>query len=104
VSAFTAVDADAVDNSALFRLVNKDSYSLPSALETIDGTAFPAGTVVTLQGGYATVAEIPPEMTGIILQITSRLYEFRENAVAFSINQMPMWMNDLLVGLWQPRC
>lgn len=101
---FTATDKDGFDNSTFFRLVNKGSVSTPTYLETKDGTPFPAGTIVTLKAGYTTQGQMQPEALGAVLQVTGRLYEYRESVQGFTLNQMPMWMNDLLVGLWVPRC
>jgi len=104
VTSFTAKDEEDADVSADFQLINPGSISTPTYLATIDGSSFPADISVAMSAGYATEAELPPEALGAVLQVTSRLYEYRENVAAFSINQMPMWLNDLLVGLWQPRC
>jgi uncharacterized phiE125 gp8 family phage protein len=102
-SSFTSKDADGVDNTAAFRLINKGQIELPNYLATVNGSTFPAGVEVALVGGYAAEADMPPEALGAVLQVTARLYEFRENVQSFSVNLMPMWLNDLLVGLWQPR-
>lgn len=102
-SGFTAKDENGVDTTALFELINKGQINEPNFLATLDGTDFPVGTEIILQAGFATLDTMPPEALGATLQVTARLYEFRENVAAFSVNQMPMWMNDLLVGLWQPR-
>lgn len=100
---FTAKDEADADVSADFKLIDPGAVISPTYLATLDGSSFPAGITVAISAGYADETELPPEALGAILQITSRLYEYRENVAAFSINQMPMWLNDLLVGLWQPR-
>lgn len=100
---FTAKDGADADVSANYELINTVTYSEPSYFRSLDGTPIAADIKVALKGGYAAATDMPPEMLGAILQVSARLYEFRESSVSFSVNQMPMWMNDLLVGLWQPR-
>lgn len=104
VSVFEAFDDLGADISIDFYLVNAGSVSVPTYLATKSGDAFPSDVAVDLTAGYATVDDLPPEALGAILQVTARLYEFRESIVAYSVDQMPMWMNDIMVGLWQPRC
>jgi uncharacterized phiE125 gp8 family phage protein len=103
VSDFEAIDDDGNDITADFQLINATSISTPTYLATKDGSPFPDGTIVSLSGGFEDADDMPPEALGAVLQVTARLYEYRESSVSFSINQMPMWLNDLLVGLWQPR-
>jgi hypothetical protein len=31
------------------------------------------------------------------------MYEHRESITAYSLDQVPFWMNDMLGGLWVPR-
>lgn len=102
-ASFTSVDADGADNTAAFELLNKGMVNATNWLATTDGSDFPAGVVVSLKAGFVAPDEMPPEALGAILQVTSRLYEYRENIQSFSVNLIPMWMNELLVGLWQPR-
>lgn len=103
VVSFTAADAEAADVKASFALDNGGSTGGPNYMMTADGSPFPAAITFGLKGGFATADELPPEALGAILQVTARLYEYRENIASYSVNLMPLWLNDLLVGLWQPR-
>lgn len=92
-----------IDVSADYRLEMSSSLTEPAWLARIDGTAFPADAAVMLNAGYATPGAIPPDMLSIILRKAATLYESRE-AVTSPVQQMPEWDDDLLVGLWVPRC
>lgn len=103
ISSQTAIDEGGANSSALFEIINKGAVTTDNYIGTVDQSAFPAGHTFTLKAGFATEAEIPPEALGAILQVTARLYEYRENVASFAVNAMPFWLNDMLVGLWQPR-
>lgn len=100
---FVAKDGDGTDVSTEYTLLHRFNFEMSTVFMKKDQTPIESDIVVTLKGGYTAVADLPPEMTGAILQVTARLYEYRESTASFSVQQMPMWMNDIMVGLWRPR-
>ena len=101
VSDFTVMSA-AVDVSAEYALEG-GSLTQPTWLVHSDGSPFPADAAVTLVAGYATPDQMPPNARGAILQVAATRYENRESIVAYSLDQIPFWLSDLLGGLWVPR-
>jgi uncharacterized phiE125 gp8 family phage protein len=101
VSAFTVL-ADAVDVSADY-VLESASLTEPVWLARSDGTAFAADAEITLTAGYADIATMPPPMRAGILRIAATLYEHRESVSVLGPDQMPLWLNDMLGGLWVPR-
>jgi uncharacterized phiE125 gp8 family phage protein len=101
VSAFT-VTAGGTDVSADYQLAQA-ALTEPVFLKRKDGTAFPDDAEVTLSAGYATPSALMPPMRAGILRVTATLYENRESATAYTVDQMPFWLNDMLGGLWVPR-
>lgn len=92
----------ATDISADFILV-QDSLVKPAYLVRKDQQPFPAPLDITLQAGYLLPDDIPPMIGDLILRIAGTYYENRES-VTTGLDQMPFWMNDLLSGIWVPRC
>lgn len=102
VGTMTVVDAGAVDVTADYQFV--PSYStLPWFFERKDQDIIPAGLVVTLAAGFTDMTNLPPSVTDITLRIAAYLYENRESVASYSLDQVPQWMNDLLLGNWIPR-
>jgi hypothetical protein len=102
VSAFT-VTSDAVDVSADYAL-DSGALTSPVWLVRSDGTPFAADAAVTLTAGYADADLIPPNLYGNLLRVSATLYENRESISAISLDQVPFWLNDMIGGLWLPRC
>jgi uncharacterized phiE125 gp8 family phage protein len=102
VSAFTvATDADG-EVTANYAL-RWTSLTTPWWLAKKDGTAIEAGTTVNFTAGYADPGKIGPALLGNVLRIAATLYENRESVSMLSPDQMPLWLNDMLGGLWIPR-
>jgi Phage gp6-like head-tail connector protein len=102
ISDFT-VTAGGLDVSADYRL-EMTSMTEPWWLVKIDGQAFPADASALLTLGYEDPETMDPAMLSAILRVTATLYEHRESINAYSLEQVPSWLNDMLSGLWIPRC
>lgn len=96
VQSFTASDSEGNDVTAEYRI--RSDY-----FERVDGQPVPAGLSVTLQCGYAAYADMPPSPVDIALRISAHFYENRESVTSYTLEQVPQWMNDLLLGNWIPR-
>lgn len=90
------------DISADFNL-RYSSLTAPWWLVHSDGTPFPADCDVALTAGYADPDTMPPNMLDAILRLAATLYEYRETVAASSLDTMPGWLDDMIVGLWVPR-
>lgn len=90
------------DISADFALV-ADTPILPTWLMHKDRTPFPTPITMTLAAGYADIDTLPPNVSDVILRIAGTLYQNRESVTQPSFDQIPFWMNDLIVGMWIPR-
>lgn len=106
VSDFQVADDAAADVSAQYQILWGTSLILPPAFSRIDGAAIPAGLDVKLILGVGDdPTKLPPAVVDRILRIAATLYDQRETTmVGVSIAQVPMWVNDLLIGAWVPRC
>lgn len=94
------VELNSVDVSDEYRIQQDqlDGYFIRKSGEPI-----PAGLNITLTVGFADIAEMPPSVTDIAFRIGAHLYENRESVTSYSLDQVPQWMNDLLLGNWIPR-
>lgn len=101
VSDFT-ITSGGTDVKADYRLEGA-ALTEPVWLARIDGTAFHADAVIGLTTGYAELAEVDPAAIGGILRVSASLYENRESVAAYSLDQVPFWLNDMMGGLWVPR-
>lgn len=101
ISTFAATSGG-LDVAADYQL-EMTSMVEPWWLAKIDGDVFPADILVTLTAGYADATQMDPAMLSAILRVASGLYENRE-PVGFTGGFVPSWINDLLSGLWVPRC
>jgi hypothetical protein len=101
VRSFTVL-VDTVDVSTEYELRQRSAVE-PVYLVKLDGTAFPAAAVITLQAGYDDASKIDPSIVDVILRVTAALYENRESISATAIDQVPFWLNDLMGGHWIPR-
>lgn len=106
VSDFEVVDAAAADVKAEYELRSGTSLTKAPTFRRIDGAAIPAGLDVTLVLGLGVdLTKLPPAVVDRILRIAATLYHQREEIViGATITQVPLWVNDLLVGAWVPRC
>jgi gp6-like head-tail connector protein len=106
VSDFDVTDDTATDVSTEYQIRNATSLTLPPTFSRIDGAAIPAGLAVRLILGVGTdLTKLPPAVTDRILRVAAMLYDQRETIViGVSVSQIPMWVNDLLIGAWVPRC
>lgn len=102
-SVFVALDADDLVVTSEYAIVST-AMTAPQFMTRVDGAVFPAGTTFELTIGYMTVEDIPADMLMSILRITGTLYEYRESVEASAIDVLPLFMDDLLVGNWVPRC
>lgn len=96
VQSFTASDEAGNDVTSDYRI--KGEY-----LERVDGQPVPAGLSVTLHCGYDAYVDMPPSAIDVSFRIGGHLFENREAVTSYSLDQVPQWMNDLLVGTWIPR-
>lgn len=97
VMSFTASDEAGNDVSDQYEIVSGQWF------QRVDGQPVPLGLQVTLQAGYAAYVDLPPSVVDVSFRIGAHLYENREAVVSYSLDQVPMWLNDLLVGTWIPR-
>lgn len=102
VGTWTVADKDGVDITNQFQLV-QSAITDPAFLQTKDGSAFPVGVVVTYLTGFTDGAGMPPNLESAIYRVAAHIYENRESITSISLETVPLWLNDLLVGLWVPR-
>jgi len=102
IDGMTVLDSGGVDVSADYRAF-PDHEALRWYFERLDKAALPAGLKVTLVAGFADLTNLPPSVTDITLRLTAYFYENRESIASYSLEQVPQWMNDLLLGNWIPR-
>jgi len=103
ISAFIATDVDDLVVTSQYE-TRSASITSPVFMARKDGAVFPAGTAFELTLGYSTEEAIPPDALMSILRIVGKLYEYRESVSVASLDAVPLWMDDLLVGAWVPRC
>lgn len=96
VMSFTASDAEGNDVTAEYRI--RSDY-----FERLDGQPVPAGLSVTLQCGYDAYADMPPSAIDVSFRVGAHFYENREAVTSYSLDAVPMWLTDLLLGNWVPR-
>lgn len=101
VSSFTAADASGDVTADYF--LESGNLTEPVWIERIDGDLIPAGVTFTLVTGYQDPATMDPALRGNITRAAATMYEHRESITAYSLDQVPFWMNDMLGGLWVPR-
>lgn len=106
VSDFEVADDTAADVTADYEILSGSSLTVEPTFRRVDGTAIPAGLDVKLILGVGSdLSKIPPAVVDRILRIAATLYHQRETiVVGAGITQVPLWVNDLLVGAWVPRC
>ncbi len=102
VLSFVVKAADGTDISAGFEIVG-GSFTDPVWLSHSDGTPFPADCTITFKAGVATSDDLMPNIEASVYRIAATLYENRESISTLSLEAMPGWLNDLLVGTWLPR-
>jgi uncharacterized phiE125 gp8 family phage protein len=102
IDGMTALDSLGSDVTAQYRIY-ANHETLRWYFERLDKAAIPAGLKVTLIAGFASMANLPPSVTDITLRLTAYFYENRESIASYSLEQVPQWMNDLLLGNWIPR-
>lgn len=103
IRVFVATDIDDLVVTSQYE-VRAASLTAPAYMVRKDGGAFPAGTAFELSLGYSTLADIPPDALMSIYRILGKLYEYRESVSVSALDPVPLWMDDLLVGAWVPRC
>jgi len=103
VTTFIILDSAGADVSTDYRIRPGSTATMPSFLERKDGTAIPAGLQITLTAGYAAMADLPPSVIDISFRVGAYFYENRESIASYSLEQVPQWLNDLLLGNWIPR-
>jgi uncharacterized phiE125 gp8 family phage protein len=97
-----SVTADGTDVSSQYELRLTSPIS-PVWLANKANEPFPAGTRTELRVGWADINTLPPAIEDGILRLSATLYEYRETVTNFSLDPVPQWANDLLVGMWIPR-
>ncbi len=102
VSDFT-VSLDSVDISSEYRMLRGSTATTPWFLERKDGGIIPSGLEITLTAGYSDMASLPPSVIDISFRIAAHFYENRESVTSYTLEQVPQWLNDLLLGNWIPR-
>lgn len=103
VTTFVVLDSAAIDVSIDYRIRPGSSATLPSFLERKDGAVIPTGLNITLTAGYADIDTLPPSVVDISFRVGAHYYENRESVTSYSLDEVPQWMNDLLLGNWIPR-
>jgi hypothetical protein len=101
VSGFTVV-VDSVTVTSEYVLEQASAVE-PVWLVHSDGTNFPADAAVSLAVGFSDADDLPPAEEGNVLRVAAMLYEHRESVTSLDLEQMPLWLNDALGGLWIPR-
>lgn len=96
VETFVAADAAGNDVTPEYR-IRGDFF------ERKDGAPVPAGLSITLTAGYAAMADLPPSVIDISFRVAAFYYENRESITSYGLEQVPQWINDLLLGNWVPR-
>jgi len=99
---FTA--ADASDEVTAEYALQITGLTTPVWLSRVDKGVIPAGVTFTMAAGYEDPADMHPGLRGNIVRVAATLYEYRESVTALNLGQVPFWMNDMLTGLWIPRC
>jgi uncharacterized phiE125 gp8 family phage protein len=102
VAAFTVKDSLGVDVTTQYQKL-MTSLTLPPLLQRIDGAVFPVGTAVAFKAGTTDPGKLQPNIEAAIFRVMAMLYENRESISSISVEEMPLWMNDLLAGTWLPR-
>jgi hypothetical protein len=97
-----SVTADSIDMTADF-IKNDTGLVTPPLLIHVDGTPFPDDTTVAFVAGVTTSDEMTPNIEASIYRIAATLYENRESITTLTLETMPLWLNDMLVGTWVPR-
>ncbi|WP_376742125.1 hypothetical protein [Ensifer canadensis] len=97
VQSFTAADATGNDVTNEYEIKGGDYF------QRKDGAPVPAGMMITLTCGFAAMADLPPSPVDITLRVSAYFYENRESVTSYGLEQVPQWMNDLLLGNWVPR-
>lgn len=101
IASFTVMSAS-VDVSAEYELETGAPVD-PVWLVHIDGTPFPADAAIGLVAGVADPDDMDPGERGSIVRLAATLYEYRETVTGLSLDHVPQWINDLIVGSWIPR-
>jgi len=104
VSAWTA-NADAVDVSDSYTLTGRTGvYFCPIAEQSsAPGLEWFPGVLVTMTVGYATVEDMDPGVLDVILRMGAHLYENRQSTTDVNLEEVPLFLDDLLVDHWVPR-
>lgn len=102
VSDQSAKDAEGLDVSADYKIVQVGSATVYPRFASVNGSSIRDGIAVILAVGFDDVVKMPPEILDKVLRIAATLYENRET-VTTPIQTMPFWLNDLLIGSWVPR-
>lgn len=104
VSDWTAADASA-DVTTSYTLTGRTGvYFCPVATQSsAPGPEWFPGVTVTMTVGYAAVEDIDPSIIDIILRIGAHLYENRQSTTDISLEEVPLFLDDLLVDHWVPR-
>lgn len=103
ISEFVALDAEEIVVTSEYQ-VRAASLTSPAYMVRVDRGVFPSGTAFELTLGYSTLADIPADVLMSIFRIVGKLYENRESVSPLGLDEVPLWMDDLLVGAWVPRC
>lgn len=103
ITSFIATDIDDLVVTSQYE-VRAASRTSPAYMRRVDGAVFPDGTAFEHTLGYATLEAIPPDAFSSICRIVGKLYEYRESVSVSALDPVPLWMDDLLVGAWVPRC
>lgn len=94
---FSASDKDGNDVTADYEIKSGEWF------QRVDGQPIEAGLMVTLTAGYLDMIDLPPSITDIAFRVGAHYYENRESVTAYSLSEVPQWMNDLLLSNWIPR-
>lgn len=89
------------DVSSQYKLV-ANSLIEPVYLQRSDGSAFHGDAAITLTVGFTDPAKLAPSVMATIMRITAAQYENRESISAITVDQIPFWLNDLMIGHWVP--
>lgn len=105
VSEWAALDATQIDVSGSYTLEGRTGvYFCPGTPpNSVPGPDWFSGVTVTMTVGYAAVAEIDPSVLDLILRIGAHLYENRQSTTDVNLEEVPLFLDDLLVDHWVPR-
>lgn len=95
------VTTDVTDDLEIVGNVDPSQFSR-QWLVIDQGATLPAGSLeILLKAGFASAADLPPQVEDIILRMTAWLYENREMATMGGVD-IQSYAASIMTGLWRP--